>query len=46
MNLTRFNKAQCKVWHLICGNLNYVYRMREELTESSTVRKDVEVLMD
>ena len=48
VNLRRFNKAKCKVLHL--GNLphnpRYLYRMEEELLESSPVEKDLELLLD
>ena len=30
MNLTRFSKAKCKVLHLNCCSLRYVYRLEKE----------------
>ena len=39
----RFNKDTCKVLFL---DQRYVYRLAEELTESSPVEKDWKVLMD
>ena len=44
MNLMRFNKTKCSVSHLSQGNLRYVYRLREELNESSPVKKELEDL--
>ena len=42
----RFNKAKCKLLHLEQGNHRYVYRLGEELPESSPVEKNLGMLAD
>ena len=44
VNLMRFNKAKCKVFHLGWSNPRYAYRMREELIERCLDEKDLGVL--
>jgi len=45
-NLMRFKRARCKVLLLGQNNPRYMYRLGEELTESSSVEKSLGVLMD
>ena len=41
VSLMNFNKAEYKVWHLGQGNPRYVYKLGEDLTESSLAEKDL-----
>ena len=42
----RFSKAKCKVFHLDQSNPRYAYKLGIELTESSPIEKDLEVMVD
>jgi len=45
VNLTRFSKANCKVFPLDWSNPGYVYILEEELIESSPAKKHLGVVV-
>ena len=40
-NLIKFNKAKCRVLHLSRGNPRYLYKLGEEILESSPTEKNL-----
>ncbi|GAB0193851.1 hypothetical protein GRJ2_001850400 [Grus japonensis] len=44
--LVKFNEAKCKVLHMGWGNPHYQYRLVDEGIESSSVEKDLAILVD
>ena len=46
MNLMKFNKTKYKVLHFGYGNSRYVYKLGDQLLESSPAEKDLVVVVD
>jgi len=46
VNFMRFNKAKCKVLHMVQGNLRYEYRLGDEKMESNPAKKDLGKMLD